>query len=543
MIFGRVALRQARGGIMAHSLKTADRLLRKGALIDDEVFELLAAAAYEEVTIARLEPGDVPEGEAANQLGDRLLGAFLRRSPDVHGRVNLFATAAGLLRLDVENISRLNRIDESVTLATLADRTVVAPGDMVATLKIIPFAVAGSVMSEAEALIAAAAPLLEVKPFQKLRTGLILTKLPQLKDAAIAHTIAATRDRITAHGGDLLAPIETAHEAAPLRAAIETLLAQNAELILISGASAVTDRLDVAPQAVVAAGGEITHFGMPVDPGNLICFGVIESRPAIVLPGCARSPALNGIDWVLDRLFAGEPVGPSEVAAMGVGGLLKEIDTRPVPRNSREAAGFGKSPKARPRIAALVLAAGLSRRMGAANKLLAVMPDGRTMIAQTVDHVLASAAQPVFVVTGHQDGLIREALSNRPVRFIHAPDFHTGMAASLQAGVAALAGDIGAVMICLGDMPLVTRETFDRILSAHDAGEGRDIIIPTFDGQRGNPVLWGRRFFPELLNLSGDAGARQILHNHMEFVSECPVNTDSVLRDFDTPEMLATLSK
>ena len=307
--------------------------------------------------------------------------------------------------------------------------------------------------------------------------------------------------------------------------------------------SAVTDRLDVAPQAIVAAGGEITHFGMPVDPGNLICFGVIESRPAIVLPGCARSPALNGIDWVLDRLFAGEPVGPSEVAAMGVGGLLKEIDTRPVPRNSREAAGFGKSPKARPRIAALVLAAGLSRRMGAANKLLAVMPDGRTMIAQTVDHVLASAAQPVFVVTGHQDGLIREALSNRPVRFIHAPDFHTGMAASLQAGVAALAGDIGAVMICLGDMPLVTRETFDRILSAHDAGEGRDIIIPTFDGQRGNPVLWGRRFFPELLNLSGDAGARQILHNHMEFVSECPVNTDSVLRDFDTPEMLATLSK
>jgi molybdenum cofactor cytidylyltransferase len=542
MIFGRVALGQARGGIMAHSLKTADRVLRKGALIDDEVFELLHAAGYEQVTIARLEPGDVPEGEAASQLGDRLLGPGLRRSQDVHGRVNLFATVPGLVRLDVAAIVRLNQIDESVTLATLADRTVVAPGDMVATLKIIPFAVAGSVMSQAEALIAAAF-LLEVKPFQKLRTGLILTKLPQLKDAAIAHTIAATRDRVTAHGGDLLPPIETAHETAPLRAAIQNLLAQKAELILISGASAVTDRLDVAPQAIVAAGGEITHFGMPVDPGNLICFGAIGGRPAIVLPGCARSPALNGIDWVLDRLFAGEPVGPAEVAAMGVGGLLKEIDTRPVPRNSREAAGFGKSPKARPRIAALVLAAGLSRRMGDANKLLAVMPDGRTMLAQTVDHVLASAAQPVFVVTGHQDGLIRETLSGRPVRFIHAPDFHTGMAASLQAGVAALAGDIGAVMICLGDMPLVDPETFDRILGAYDAGEGREIIIPTFDGQRGNPVLWGRRFFPELLSLSGDAGARQILHNHMEFVSELPVNTDSVLRDFDTPEMLATLSK
>ena len=293
---------------MAHNLKTADRVLRKGALVDAAAFALLEAAGYEAVTIAQLEPGDVPEGEAASHLGELLLGPGLRRSQDVHGRVNLIAGWRGLLRLDVRRIERLNRIDESITLATLADRTVVEKDDLVATIKIIPFTVAGTAMAKAEALIAKGPLALEIKPFRNLSVGLILSRLPQLKDVAIAHTIEATRDRVVARGGTMLAPLETPHETPPLTEAIVALLGAGADIVLISGASAVTDRLDVAPQAVIQAGGRITHFGMPVDPGNLICFGMIGARPAIVLPGCARSPALNGIDWVLDRLFAGETV-------------------------------------------------------------------------------------------------------------------------------------------------------------------------------------------------------------------------------------------
>ncbi len=542
MIFGRVPLAQARGGILAHNLKTADRVLRKGALIDAAAFDLLQAAGYKEVTIARLEPGDVPEGEAASYLGELLLGPGLRRSRDVHGRVNLIAESRGLLRLDIKKLERLNRIDESVTLATLADRTVVEKDDMVATLKIIPFAVSGPAMSAAEALISQGAPALAVKPFRCLSVGLILTVLPHLKDAAIAHTIEATRARITARGGIMLEPRETPHETQPLAEAIRELLTAGAEIVLISGASAVTDRLDVAPQAIVQAGGRITHFGMPVDPGNLICFGLIGAKPAIVLPGCARSPALNGIDWVLDRLFAGETVGPKEVAGMGAGGLLKEIEARPVPRNASESAGFGVAPRAAVRIAALVLAAGRSSRMGATNKLLAAMPGGQTMIEQTVDRVTACSARPVIVITGHQDGELRKALAGKPVRFVHAADYAEGMAASLHTGIAALSADIGAVLICLGDMPLVDPAVLNRILAAYDPAEGREIVIPSFDGQRGNPVLWGKRFFPELLKLSGDIGARQILHRHMEFVVEVPVENDAVLRDFDTPEMLAALA-
>jgi len=542
MIFGDVPLDASRGGILAHNLKTADRVLRKGALIDDVAYDLLAEAGYAHVTIARLEPGDLPEGEAAALLGELILSPGLRRSADVHGRVNLFATGAGMFRLDADKVEQLNLVDEAITLATLPDRSLVAADDMVATLKIIPFAVSGDAMARAEAVIAEGGAALTLKPFRKLRAGLVLTKLPQLKDAAIAHTIAATAGRVAAHGGTLLPPLACSHATAPLTALIHELLAAGAALILISGASAVTDRKDVAPSAIIAAGGRITHFGMPVDPGNLICFGMIGETHAIVLPGCARSPKLNGIDWVLDRVFAGEAVTARDIARMGVGGLLVEAESRPTPRLTATAAGFGTAPKAAPRIAAIVLAAGRSARMGPDNKLLAPMPDGRPMIAQTVDHVLASTARPVIVVTGHQDAEIRAALSDRPVRFVHAEDFAEGLAASLHAGIAALSSGLGAALICLGDMPLIAPATLDRLIAAFDPTEGREIILPTFEGQRGNPVLWGKRFFPELLGLRGDSGARQILQHHMESVTEVALDTDSVLLDFDTPAALAALA-
>jgi molybdenum cofactor cytidylyltransferase len=193
-------------------------------------------------------------------------------------------------------------------------------------------------------------------------------------------------------------------------------------------------------------------------------------------------------------------------------------------------------------VAAIVLAAGRSTRMAPANKLLATLPDGETMIARTVDHVLGSGARPVIVVTGHAAAAVRRALGERKIRLVHAADYAEGMAASLRAGIAALPASAGAALICLGDMPLVGPEILDGIIAAFDPTEGREIVLPSFAGKRGNPVLWGRRFFPELLRLSGDIGARQILVDYMESVVEVPAETDAVLQDFDTPEALAALA-
>ena len=540
MIFGRVPLAQAQGGILAHNTQTADRVLRKGARLDDDAIARLRQAGHEDVTIARLEPGDVAEGEAARHLGGLLLGPFLRRSEDFHGRVNLVATSSGLLRLNVAKLHAFNSIDESVTLATLPDHAAVAPGDLVATLKIIPFAVSAATMEAAESLLAGADTPIALAPFRPLTVGLVLTTLPQVKATVIAQTIEVTRARIVARGGMLLPPIQCPHESAPITEAVTGLAAAGAELILISGASAVTDRLDIAPAAIIAAGGEITHFGMPTDPGNLICFGKIGDRPAVILPGCARSPALNGIDWVLDRIFAGAPLGPREIGRMGVGGLLKEMESRPSPRAARNGSGNGAAPRTLPRVAALVLAAGRSTRMGH-NKLLARLADGRTMIEHTVDQVLAAAARPVLVVTGHNGAEIRAALADKQVSFVAAPDYALGLAHSLHAGIAALPAETDAALICLGDMPLVEAGVLNQLLAAFAPKEAREIVLPSFNGERGNPVLWGRRFFDELLALTGDTGARQILHRHMAFVAEVPVQSDAVLRDFDTPDTLAAL--
>ncbi|HQT67597.1 MAG: 4-diphosphocytidyl-2C-methyl-D-erythritol kinase [Rhodospirillales bacterium 20-60-12] len=534
MIFDEVNLPQARGGILAHNLQTGGRVIRKGALVDQDVMAALAAAGFERITIARLEPGDVPEGEAARRLGAALCSAYVSCSDDVHGRVNLLATVPGLLKINVPAIERLNFIDEAITIATLADLSNVAAGDMLATIKIIPFAVAGETLRLAEAIIAQSPDLLVIKPYRPLRAALILSTLPQLKDAAIEHTIEATRGRIESRSGSLLAPQIVPHETKALAAAITQALQDGAELVLVSGASAVTDRLDVAPAAIVAAGGVVTRFGMPVDPGNLICFGQIGAVQAIILPGCARSEKLNGIDWVLDRIFAGEPTDDAAIARMGVGGLLKEFPARPVPR-AATSRGTGRAPRAKPRVAAIVLAAGLSRRMAPDNKLLLRLHDGRTMIEATIDHVLASHARPVFVVTGHDDAAVKSVIGKRRVSFVHADDYAQGMAASLRAGLAALPDDIGAALICLGDMPLVEPAILNRIIAAYDPDEGRSIAIPVHHGTRGNPRLWDRRYFPDMMSLQGDEGAKQILHTHMDQVVDVEISTPEVLQDLDDP--------
>jgi molybdenum cofactor cytidylyltransferase len=251
--------------------------------------------------------------------------------------------------------------------------------------------------------------------------------------------------------------------------------------------------------------------------------------PALVLPGCARSPSLNGIDLVLARLFAGEPAGRAEIARMGVGGLLKDFAPRPAPR-----AGDAKAHG----VAAVILAAGLSRRMGPRNKLLLEDGAGLPMVARVADAVLASRAQPVSVVVGHQAGDVRRALAGRDVRFVEAADYAQGLSASLRAGLAAVPDDAAAVLVCLGDMPLVSAVQIDRLVEAYGPEEGRLIVVPTHRGKRGNPVLWDRRFFPEMAALSGDTGARGLLLRHADCVAEVDVGTESILVDFDTPEAL-----
>jgi molybdenum cofactor cytidylyltransferase len=247
---------------------------------------------------------------------------------------------------------------------------------------------------------------------------------------------------------------------------------------------------------------------------------------------------------VLTRLFAGLTVTPRDMMRMGVGGLLKEMETRPMPREKAPATPrLGAAPRSAPVIGALVLGAGRSRRMAPHNKLLVADKSGKPMIARVLDNVLSSNARPILVVTGHQAEQVEHALGGRPVRYVHAPDYAEGLSASLKAGIAAVPTECAAVLVCLGDMPLVTGRMIDRLLSMYDPDEGRLIVLPTFRGKQGNPMLWDRRFFPEILQIAGDSGARFLVGKHAEVVCEVEMADDAVLRDFDTTESLATLPR
>ena len=539
MIFGPTPLDEARGAVLAHTVRLQGRVLKKGTVLDQAAIAALQQGGHGSIIAARLEPGDVPEDEAADRLANALMGPLLARSRASTGRVNLLAETPGLLVVEAETIDRLNALDESLTVATLASHIPVTAKEMLATIKVIPFAVPGPVLQVAEAMARQGPPPLSLHPFRPLKVGLVLSELPGQKESVMEGAVEATRDRVEALHGTLLPPERTRHETAPISDALNRLRRQGAQVLLVAGASAVVDRRDVGPAAIVRAGGTIDHFGMPVDPGNLICLGHIDGIPALVLPGCAKSPKLNGIDWVLQRLFAGVAVTPRDVMGMGVGGLLKEIETRPLPR--AEAANTpapAQAPRRGRQVAALVLAAGRSRRMAPLNKLLVPDDQGVPMVARVVDNALASRARPVVVVTGYERERVEAALTGKGVIFAHAEDYAEGLSASLKAGLAALPPGIEGVVICLGDMPLVAGPMIDRLMAAFDPEEGRSIVMPTFRGKQGNPMLWAVEFLPEMMTISGDVGARHLAGKHADRVAEVEMADDAVLRDFDTTDAL-----
>jgi molybdenum cofactor cytidylyltransferase len=532
MKFGAVTPAEAKGGIVVHSVRKAGLVLRKGAMVGDAEIAALNAAGVGAITVARLEPGDVAEDVAAAELAAAVAGAGVRVDRAFTGRTNLFAEGAGIAVVDTTGVDRFNEADPDITLATVAAFAPVVAGTMIATVKIIPFAVARAGRDRALAVARDAAPLVRVAPYRIRKVGVISTVLPGLADKVIEKTLRITADRLARAGAAIVAERRVAHETAPLAHALDEILSAGAELVIVFGASAIADRRDVIPAAVEAVGGAIEHFGMPVDPGNLLLVASARGRPVIGAPGCARSPKENGFDWVLVRLLCGLPVRRGDLTAMGVGGLLMEIVTRPQPRAVVEKPGRS--------LAALVLAAGRSTRMGGSNKLLAEI-GSRPLVRIAAEQALASRARPVIVVTGHQRERVEAALAGLDVTFVHNPDYAEGMSTSVKAGIAAVPADADGAIVCLGDMPQVDATLIDRLLAAFDPEKGALAVVPTMDGKRGNPVVWSRRFFPELAELGGDVGARHLIASYPEAVAEVPVAGRGALVDVDTPDALKEL--
>jgi molybdenum cofactor cytidylyltransferase len=522
---------EAVGALAAHSVRAGDAVVKKGSVISTEAAARLRAAGIATIVAVRLDADDVGEDEAAARLAEASAGREVRVERPFTGRANLFAQAAGVLLVDKGVIDAVNAVDEAITAATLPAFKPVVLGEMIATVKIIPYAVPRPLLERALAVIEAGGEILRVAPYVRSRVGVISTMLPGLKPSVVKKTLDVFGGRLAPAQAAIVAERRVPHEADALTRDLEQLAALDTDMIVVFGASAVADRRDVIPAAIEAAGGTVEHFGMPVDPGNLLLIGSLHGKPVIGAPGCARSPKENGFDWVLHRLLADVPVTRRDITGLGVGGLLMEIVTRPQPR-----ADAAPAPE-RPKVAALVLAAGRGTRMGGPNKLLAEV-GGKPLLRHAVEAALGSRARPVIVVTGHEHERVAAALDGLDVRLVHNPRHPEGLSTSLKAGLAALPDDVDGTLVLLGDMPRVTPQLLDSLIGAFDPADGTHAVVPVRDGHRGNPVLLSRRFFPVLQAVTGDVGGRALLGTHGEGVVEVPVADESAFLDVDTPEAL-----
>ena len=534
MKFGEIAVSAAVGTVLAHSVTHRGGLFKKGRVLTSGDVDLLTASGVETVFAAELEPDDVPENAAAVILARAIAGPGSEVQEPFTGRANLHAVSDGVAIVDAGRVRAVNRLDESLTVATVAPFETIGRRQLLATVKVIPFAVRRQILEEALQLIGDQ-PLVALRSFTPHRAGLVITSLPQTKQSLLRKSEDAMRDRLEAMGSSLGEVVVCGHRTGEVAAAIARLQASGHDPVLVFGASAIVDRGDVVPAGLVAAGGNVVHLGMPVDPGNLMMLGQLGETAVIGVPSCARSPKTNGFDWVLARILAGIDVRPQDIMDMGAGGLLKEIITRPTPRD-HPAAAAGKAP----RIAALLLAAGSSRRMGGANKLLADI-NGEPMVRVSARNMVATGLRPLIVVTKPDLDEIQDALSGLDARFVFNPDHQEGLSTSLRAGLAAVPAEADGVVVALADMPLVGPEVVRRLVAGFNPVEGRAICVPVHQGQRGNPVLFGRRFFPEMLALSGDQGAKAIIDRHAEDVAEIEAGSQAIFTDFDTPESLAAL--
>ena len=527
MKFGPVGIDGAVGAILAHATNAGDKRFRKAhRLSADDVAELKQAGVTQ-VIAAVLDPDDLVEDKAAARIARALAVDGVDTKPAATGRVNIHAAVAGVFTVDKALIDAINRVDPAITIATVTEFAAVEAGQMVATVKIIPFAVRKDLVGKVEQLSAGRAAF-AVNPYQPVKVGLIQTVLPGVKESVLAKTVKVTEARLARSGSRLMEERRTDHHESAVAEALKV-LAQDNDLVVMFGASAMSDPDDVIPAAIKLAGGEVLRTGMPVDPGNLIVVGDLFGKPVLGAPGCARSPKENGFDWVLDRLIAGIDVSAADIAGLGVGGLLMEIPTRPQPRES--------AAKAQPlRVDAVVLAAGRSSRMGGPNKLMALF-DGRPLVRLTAETASASRAGEVVVVTGHQDARVLAALSGLTVRPAHNRDFASGLASSLKTGIRAIAPEADGALIMLGDMPGLTTGDLDRLISAFNKSGGAAIVRATHGGKRGNPVILPRALFPEVMKLEGDTGARHIVESEGNPVIDVEIGAGASV-DVDTPEAL-----
>lgn len=513
------------GWQLAHSVLCDGKKLKKTHLISTRDIHELIQQDITSLQVFKFEEGDISEDDAAMQAAHAICGENLSVSQAGNGRANLVAVTNGVFCTGGA-IDQLNQIDDAFSVASLSENTAVFKGQLVATIKLIPYGLKASILDKIPDRQTA-----YVRAYQPY-SGALITTDPHFN----AKVEDITRQRMARTGGKLDTIEQCSHNEVQLAKQLITMCERGHDIILLLGASAISDTKDVIPAAIAHAGGTITKLGLPTDPGNLTMLADLNGIPIVGLPGCAKSPALNGLDWVLERFAAGLPIDHPSLSKMGVGGLLKEPKGRTVKRVTEPKTSQSQGPTSGRGIAVAILAAGKSKRSGSSHKLLTTL-NGVAVISKTVDVVSSCFDQPPTVVTGHKADEVTQTLNGQLCSTSYNEHYADGMGTSLSHAVQKIPADSDWLLVCLGDMPFISKKTFELMKSAAYATSAT-VIIPTFHGKQGHPVLWHKRHFVALTALSGDVGGKMILQSEDATIQEIPTDDPGILIDLDTPEML-----
>ncbi len=472
MIFGKFNCEDAEEVVLAHTLRFNGTAFKKGRVLSPADLDRLRENGIHEVSGVRLDAGDVDEDQAALELAHALAGPKLKIGKPKAGRCNLYARSDGLAQIDSEIINAINRCDAGIFVATLPEHAQCIQQQAVASIKVIPFAVSREQLDRCIELAGGSDAAVGLHAYRAQSVALVLTETAGLKEAMLESTSRVTAERVTAMRGQMVFEARCKHTVADVASALSAALASGAELILICGASITVDPADIIPSAIVRCDGTVEHFGIPVEPGNMLLLARLDGRTVINLPGCSRSPKLNGLDWVMQRMAAGVP-----------------------------------------------------------------------MIQRVVDAALRAELVSTTVVTGSHAREIETVLTGRDITLVHNPDYREGIASSLKRGLASLPADIDGVMILLADMPFITAAHINELIAEFDPATERDIVAPIREGRLGNPVTWSTRYFPAMMKLAGDRGARSLLEECAANVWEVPMGDSAIFMDVDTPAALAAANR
>jgi molybdenum cofactor cytidylyltransferase len=530
MYFGNINVKDSLNCILAHTIVINNKKFAKGTIITEKDKSYFINNKIKTIVCAKLGKNDFHEDKAANIIAETFKNNSIASEKAYTGRANILANKSGLLVIDEEKIHKFNNISDDITIATLNNNSTVKKGEMIATIKIISFAVKDSFINKIKNSIYKKAIL--INPYINKKCALILThhKKQNVKLNAISERRINDRLKNLNCSLDIISNCE--HDTKEISKNINIILKQKIDLLLILGSSAIVDIKDKIPEAINNSKGKIVRFGMPVDPGNLLLLGKIKNTHVIGLPGCARSPSLNGFDWVLEKVISGTNITKLNISNMGVGGLLKTLNVRA--KIEKKSKNYN--------VTNIILAAGQSKRMHKINKLLIKIAN-ETIIEKIVDNSLKSIANNTIVVLGYESDILQRLLNNKNITTIVNKEYLKGQSSSLQLGISALPEDCDAAIVILGDMPDISPTLINQLIKNYNPNDNKSIIIPTYKNRKGNPVLIDREFFPEILSIKGDKGAKDIIEANKKYISEIPQKNSKIIEDIDTKEDLANYIK